>query len=411
MASPLPTVIDYSTIKSLHISFQNTAMSFHYSDDAQLFTEFFDDNGIDLDKNLHAHLVENVKICLETNTLGDYRRIPLLQQNMFYKYQCPKTNAFKGLRTDEHLQQAFKDAIEANRTSLHVVVMTDSLFFLPTFSGANLDHISPKTVVIAPPPFPLDPAALLPTGCDGSRFQVPHVVDDDDDDDDDDARASLDLVHDPPHPTSSVVCPPSVVLSDGVHDPPNPTSSVICPPSVVLSDGPFLPLASAATNLHGPPLAPVELQIHQLGTDEYGNGPPSYSGGGADYYYPPRDSYDDGNPPPPSAEDPRGDHRNYYKNNSYPESSRRQSNHYPESSGQQSNYYSDTDYNPPSDSYDDYTPPSADSHGDGKYPSSYTDDGRGEADDARYSDDHSSYPDDEHSYYSYDPDEPPGETY
>jgi hypothetical protein len=141
MASPLPTVIDYSTIKSLHISFQNTAMSFHYSDDAQLFAEFFDDNGIDLDENLHEHLVENVKICLETNTLGDYRRIPLLQQKMFYRYQCPKTNAFKGLRTDEHLKQAFNDAIETNRTSLHVIVMTDNLFFLPTFSGANLDHI------------------------------------------------------------------------------------------------------------------------------------------------------------------------------------------------------------------------------------------------------------------------------
>ena len=424
-----PVPFDYSSIHTVYIEFSNAELNSKYCDAVQpddLSAFFLDDTRQALAPHVINVIVGNIIKILADPFFNPVHvdRIPAMVDHCPLSWQSTKDHVIHdGFRDLCTVTKAFQQAVQ-DKTNLVVIrVITDNLIFPSDFKqGTNIDRIimpfppcprvSPKTVVIAPPPFPLDPAALLPAGCDGSRFRVPHVDDDDnDDDDDDDARASLDLVRDPPHPTASVVCPPLVVLSDGVHDSPNPTLSVICPPSVVLSDGPFLPLASAASaNLHGPPLAPVELQIHQLGADEHGNGPPSYSGGGADCCYPPRDSYDDDKPPPPSAADPRGDHRNYYKNNSYPESSRRQSNHYPESSGQQSNYYSDTDYNPPSDSYDDYTPPSTDSHGDGKHPSSYTDDGRGEAADARFSDDHSSYPDDEHSCYSYDPDEPPGET-
>jgi hypothetical protein len=90
-------------------------------------------------------------------------------------------------------------------------------------ASAKMVHVSPpfspKTVVIVSLAFPADPAALLPAGFDRSLFRVPRVVDDDEDDDD--AHASLDSFHDPPNPTSFVVCPTSVVLFDGVHDPPN----------------------------------------------------------------------------------------------------------------------------------------------------------------------------------------------
>jgi hypothetical protein len=60
-----------------------------------------------------------------------------------------------------------------------------------------------KTIFIAPFAFPPDPAKLLPAACDGSHFRVPCL-----DKNDNEACTSLDLVHDPPNLTSSVVCLP-----------------------------------------------------------------------------------------------------------------------------------------------------------------------------------------------------------
>jgi hypothetical protein len=188
MASPAQA-IDYSNIKTIHLSFLNHAMSAHYSDDVQNFSDYFTGNV--LDDELFTSLTTSVKMCLEENTVGDPTRIPLLLGKMFFKYRSTlKEQEFKSLRTQAHLEAAFNEMVATNSTSLHIHVMTSALFFDPNFTGADLDQIhtsqddlndaSPATVpVVVPrniPSFPSPASFIQPTTMPSTNEFLHHLL-------------------------------------------------------------------------------------------------------------------------------------------------------------------------------------------------------------------------------------------
>jgi hypothetical protein len=98
---------DFSSIKSVFISFSNELLNASASDSAHNFDDFFEANGDTLKSNLLSIISAQVQKILQLCE-GDSARIPSIMSNFFYKcYSVDSDGTFR-LRNQASLEKAFE---------------------------------------------------------------------------------------------------------------------------------------------------------------------------------------------------------------------------------------------------------------------------------------------------------------
>jgi hypothetical protein len=134
--------MDFSSLRGLHVSFTNKALSGFAQSNVPDFDSFFDeDDSTALNDDLMDVLVHQVPEVLFMSCTGDQSRVPALIFKCIYKYHSPDSGGTTNLRNQNDMMEFFHSAVRSNRSILKVTVHTEQLFFHPDFNGSNLDMI------------------------------------------------------------------------------------------------------------------------------------------------------------------------------------------------------------------------------------------------------------------------------
>jgi hypothetical protein len=154
---------DYSTLKSVHVSFSNPALNHCASGKVPDFADFFYNSTTTdhLDSNLLEVIRQQVTALLNL-CAGDETRTPALVNKCYFKYFSADSDGTSHLRTQGNIEDAFQEAIRHNSTVVKIMVMTEALFFHPSFNGNNLDLVFTTATELATMSSSAPPSGSIP---------------------------------------------------------------------------------------------------------------------------------------------------------------------------------------------------------------------------------------------------------
>jgi hypothetical protein len=127
---------DFSSLKSVFISFSNDSLNSSAADVApSIFIDFFDNNKkLHLNPDLLGILLGKVKELLSLCE-GDQSHLPSIatSQQLCRAPRSDQHGATRHLRTQESIEEAFKETVDNKKTCVKVVVQTNNLHFHPNF--------------------------------------------------------------------------------------------------------------------------------------------------------------------------------------------------------------------------------------------------------------------------------------
>jgi hypothetical protein len=138
MAEAIPFT-DFSSIRSIAISFFNSLLNANASDFAHDYSELFDKTGAILDANLIAALSGEVMKLLHFCE-GQAARVPSLLSKMHCKSFSATGNVARRLRTQQNLEDIFEEALLQSETAVKITIMHGKTTFFELFSTLLCFH-------------------------------------------------------------------------------------------------------------------------------------------------------------------------------------------------------------------------------------------------------------------------------